>query len=187
MQLREPDFDRLFDAIVADPAGSSAEAPPPAEPAAAAAARSDEAREEKIRVALALFHRGEYRRCVALLGEVESDGGHDPRVVAFLAASRALVHGQVRSGLQVCVETLRKAFYIPDLYCALGVLLLRGGDRSKAYAAFHRGLRIDPKHPALRARVREMGVRRSPLLRFLPRTHPANRVLGILRARLFPA
>ncbi|MBE0617310.1 MAG: tetratricopeptide repeat protein, partial [Proteobacteria bacterium] len=140
--------------------------------------------EEQIGQAVALFNRGDYARCNALLQDCGPEGARDPRVRAFLAASRSMVNGRVREGVVACIEAIRGAFYIPDLYCALGVLLLRVGDRAKAYAAFQRGLRLDPRHRGIKAKLHEMGERRGPVLAFLDRANPANRVLGRVRAQL---
>lgn len=184
--MARAEFDRLFHAILSEADGGCGDRRGGS--ARAGADRQEaERREECIRMAVALFHRGEYARCLSLLSDLKGGAEDDPRVVAFRGACRALTGGRVRAGIECCVQALRQAFYIPDLYCALGVVLLRAGDRAKAFAAFQRGLRIDPRHPALRKRVREMGVRRRPPLRFLRRSHPANRVLGMMRARLFPA
>jgi len=180
-------FDHMFHAMLEPGLG-----PTPASPAAIGAQEpkgpggSVEA-EKRIRTALEFFHGGEYVRCLTILRDLEGSPGADPRVRAFAGACRALVLGEHRQGLDACVTALKKAFYIPDLYCALGVVLVRIGERAKAHAAYQRGLRIDPRHPALRARLREMGQRRPPVLRFLPRDHHANRFLGRLRARFFPA
>ena len=102
----------------------------------------------------------------------------------LIVQPRVVTTGRVRDGLVACIQEIRSAFYIPDLYCALGVLLLRSGERSKAYAAFQRGLRLDQHHMGIKARVRDMGLRRSPVLPFLSRRNPANRVLGVVRARI---
>lgn len=177
MQIALNDFDLLFDALVGQaPAGSPASLP--------AAAEAGQEQEDRITRAVALFHRGDYVRCHSLLQQCDAQGSKDVRVRAFLVASRSMGNGRVRDGLVACLEAIRGAFYIPDLYCALGVLLLRAGDRAKAHAAFQRGLRLDPHHPGLKARLREMGERRHPVLGFLPRTNPANRVLGQVRAQI---
>ena len=177
MQIALNDFDLMFDSLVGQaPAQTPASLPSPQGPG--------QAEEEQISRAVALFHRGDYARCQALLQECEAGGSRDVRVRAFLAASRSMGNGRVRDGVVACLEAIRGAFYIPDLYCALGVLLLRAGDRAKAHAAFLRGLRLDPHHPGLNARLREMGQRRAPVLGFLHRANPANRVLGRMRAHL---
>ncbi len=175
MNIAVNEFDRLFDSVVA------VSAQPKPEPAPR---RASEEAETRINTAVALFHQGDYRRCNLLLRNCNGEAACDPRARAFLAASHALVTGRVRDGLVACIQEIRSAFYIPDLYCALGVLLLRSGERSKAYAAFQRGLRLDQHHMGIKARVRDMGLRRSPVLPFLSRRHPANRVLGVVRARI---
>ncbi|MDW7709405.1 MAG: tetratricopeptide repeat protein [Deferrisomatales bacterium] len=180
MERALTDFDRLFDSLVGE--APSVGAPEPVPVPGALAAIGD--LERKVNRAVALFHRGDYARCHALLQACGDDVLRDPRGQAFQAASRAMVNGRFREGVDACVQAIRGAFYIPDLYCALGVLLLRAGERAKAHAAFQRGLRLDPRHPGLRARVRDMGERRAPVLVFLARSHPANRFLGRLRTIL---
>ncbi len=180
MQIAVNDFDRLFDSLLGEvPQPSPGHGPDPK-----ARQGSGQELEDRIARAVALFNRGDYARCHALLQDCGAEGERDPRVRAFLAASRSMVNGRVREGVVACIEAIRGAFYIPDLYCALGVLLLRVGDRGKAYAAFQRGLRLDPRHGGIRARIRDMGERRGPVLAFLDRANPANRVLGRVRAQL---
>ena len=82
---------------------------------------------------------------------------------------------------------IEQSFYIPDLYAALGVLLVKSHRRAQAFAVFNKGLKVDPHHRALNNHLRGMGQRRRPVLAFLERTHPANRALGLIRARLVPA
>jgi hypothetical protein len=179
-------FDDLFDAILIPESTTPPGRPEPRRPERWTAEGTVQL-EERVRAAVALFHRREYVRCLALLRDLECNSEVDPRVGAFVGACRALVHGEVRQGLDACVRSLKRAFYIPDLYCALGAVLLRLGDRSRAHAAYRRGLRVDPRHKALTALIREMGQRRAPVFGFLPRSHQANRWAGLLRARLFPA
>jgi hypothetical protein len=184
LNMPAPSFDQLFDSLVE---GSVTSDPSVARDPSPEQRNGGQDLDERVARAMVCFHRGEYSRCYALLQDCAADSSRDPRIRAFLAASRSLINGRVREGVGACVEAIRAAFYIPDLYCALGVLLLRTGDRAKAFAAFQRGLRLDPRHRTLRTRVREMGERRPPVVRFLGRSHPANRVLGMLRARLLPA
>lgn len=175
-------FERLFDSILASPAlppaaqeGRRRRCPPPPE------------LEFRIRRAIGLFHQGEFQRCTERLGQLRDEAPGDPRVDAFLAASRALWDGNLVPGLQACVVALRRGEHVPDLCCALGSLLLQAGDRAKAHAAFRKGLAADPVHPHLRVKLRSMGVRQRPPLSSLPRASAVNRLLGLLRARLTAA
>jgi hypothetical protein len=182
MTAKSQSFDRLFDAILtSSPAPEAAAQENRRRPAAAPAL------EIRIRRAVALFHQGEYDRCVESLCALKDEAGDDPRVDAFLAASRALALGELGAGLRACVTALRRGAHVPDVCCALGSVLLHTGDRARAHAVFRKGLSSDPVHPHLRVKLRSMGVRRPPVLRSLPRSHAVNRFLGFLRARLASA
>ncbi len=175
--MREAEFNTMFDSILDGVSqGGAAVNRAPAAPAVPD--------EDKLRTAMALFYRGEYVKSLGLLRQLDAETSTDLRVAAFTAACRAVVMGEVRDGVQVCVRAVKRAFYITDLYVALGVVLLRAGQRSKAYAVFMRGARLDPRHSGLRAQLEAMGARRRPVIGFLRRSHPANRLLGTLRARL---
>lgn len=179
------DFDRLFDELI--------DAPPERPVAPAAGPVSAGARAQRGRASLApgatlqramkLFYCGEYGRCLSLL-EKSGEGRSDPRTAAFWGASLALVRGELDTGLKACVEAVRAGQFLPDVYCALGTALLRTGDRGKARAAFLKGLAVEPRHSQLRARLRAMGLRRTPVLSFLSRSHPLNRLLGACRAHV---
>ena len=176
-------FDQMFDSLTGEngPALSSVEAPAQrGNPFTAGA-------ENQIQKAMALFHGGRYAHCLSEVRKVETAATDDPRAAALLVACNALVSGQLRPGIERCAALIEQTFYIPELYCTLGVLLVKSRRRAQAYQVFRKGLKLDPQHRALHSHIREMGLRRRPVLRFLDRTHPANRALGLLRARLAPA
>ena len=176
-------FDQMFNSLT----GEDDPAPPPVESPARRSNESNAGVETQIQKAMALFHSGRYAHCLSEVRKIEATAAGDPRVATLLVACNALVSGRLRPGIERCAELIEQTFYIPDLYCALGVLLVKSRHRAKAYQVFRRGLKIDPHHRALHSRIREMGLRRRPVLRFLGRTHPANRALGLVRARLAPA
>ena len=141
--------------------------------------------EDPVGVALDLFYEGSYAHCLeALSRSKQPQGAEDPRVVALGAACRALVRGRLRPAIRACTWLVERGVHSGDSHCALGVVLLKGRRRAQAREVFLRGLGTEPGHPALRAQVERMGIRREPVLRFLPRAHPANRLLGLLRARV---
>ena len=178
-------FDRMFDSLIN-------EKPAPATDCAPALARDPAPPqmttevEREIQAAVVLFHGGRYAHCLSQVRKVEPVAGDDPRVAALLGACNALVSGRLRPGIERCAELIEQAFYLPDLYCALGVLLVKSRRRAQAYKIFRKGMLVDPQHPALHALVRDMGLRRRPVFRFLHRSHPANRALGMLRAHVAP-
>jgi hypothetical protein len=175
MENSDLDLDRLFDRAL----GSEL-------PSAAGSQRAQESAANLRGLperGLEFFCRGDYPRSLAEL-EGAAAAGH-PAARALHSAATDLLAGHVSGGIRGCVQALRSSPAHADLYHALGVLLLRAGNRGKARTVFLRGLALAPRHPRLRESLRALGVRRLPVLSSLHRSHPLNRLLGMLRARVF--
>jgi predicted Zn-dependent protease len=137
-----------------------------------------------------------HRRGVALL-----EGGHgheafehlsraylmDPQNARYrssYALALALVRGQFMGAVELGRAAVRQEFYNPDLYLNLARVYLAFGFKADAVRFLRRGLMVDPDHDRCQRMLRELGVRRRPPIRFLPRGHGLNRLLGRLQARL---
>jgi Flp pilus assembly protein TadD len=137
-----------------------------------------------------------HRRGVALL-----EGGHgheafehlsraylsDPQNARFrssYALALALVRGQFMGAVELSRAAIRQEFYNPDLYLNLARIYLAFEFKAEAVRFLRRGLMVDPEHERIQRMLRELGVRRRPPLRFLPRNHPVNRMFGRLQARV---
>jgi len=155
---------------------------PVEQPSDTRAAHTPERRD--VRRILELFYEGSYARCTQEIEALPPPACDDLRVTALRSACRAMVSGRVQPAIAACLELLGSAERQPDLYGILGTLLFRVKQRGEAHAAFRRGLGLAPEHPGLRAGLARLGVRREPTLPFLPRSHPANRVLGHVRTWL---
>ncbi len=93
----------------------------------------------------------------------------------------AFASGRVAEARTICERAVLTEFFNPDLYVNLGYVCLHAGDRRAAFSAFVKGLQLNPRHTALSRAVRRMGLRTRPVLRFLDRRHPLNRLLGRVR------
>jgi Flp pilus assembly protein TadD len=95
--------------------------------------------------------------------------------------------GEVDRGIGLCERALR--FHPDDMRLRLNVgrAYRLAGDNRAAHRSFLRAWRQNKRDPAPAAELARMGVRRPPLLRFLPRQHWCNRTLGRLRAQLWRA
>ncbi|MEW6488300.1 MAG: hypothetical protein AB1578_10380 [Thermodesulfobacteriota bacterium] len=175
--MKEPHapFEQIFSDLVL--AEARDESGPESEPLPAES-------EGRLREALALFAEGHYARSAEVLREAGVPALRGPRGAALAAAHSAFASGRLQPAVQECLALLQEHPQLPDLYAVLGVLLFKAKQRAQAHAAFRSGLALAPHHPGLHARLEEMGPRRAPLLRFLPRAHPANRWLGRLWAWL---
>jgi tetratricopeptide (TPR) repeat protein len=84
---------------------------------------------------------------------------------------------------KLCEKAVRMAPDDPLPRVNLGKVLRLQGDNGAAHAEFLSAWRLDTQHPAPASELSRMGIRRPPVLPFLPRSHWANVRLGKLRAQ----
>ncbi len=113
-----------------------------------------------------------------------------PIILSYYGWLQAVVDKKPRSGVTFC----RRAFtnfktsdphiagtVYPVLYLNLGRTLLLSGRKKEAVESFGRGLTYDRWHKELKKEMTSLGIRKSPVLPFLSRSNPLNRLLGKLR------
>lgn len=91
--------------------------------------------------------------------------------------------GTLDQGIVLCERAARRA---PDdvlVRVNLGKVHRLAGDMAAAHRSFVRAWSTDRRNPVAATELARMGVRRPPVLRFLPRSNWCNRELGRLRAR----
>ncbi len=113
-----------------------------------------------------------------------------PVILSYYGWLQAVVDKKPRSGVTFC----RRAFttfktsdphiagsIYPVLYLNLGRTLLLAGRKQEAVESFGRGLTYDRGHRELKKEMTSLGIRKSPVLPFLSRSNPLNRLLGKFR------
>jgi len=140
-----------------------------------------------------------YQKGLRLLQQGAHPDAYDHLSRAYLAAPQeatyrsayalglALIRGQFLGAVELARGAVREEFYNPDLYLNLAKIYEAFGFKAEAIRYLKRGLMVDPEAEELRCMLDRFGVRRRPPLRFLPREHLANRLLGRLHARLAAA
>ena len=88
------------------------------------------------------------------------------------------------SARRLCESAIRINPRDPLARVNLGKVLRLKGDNGAAYSEFITAWKLNKHHPAPASELSRMGIRRPPVLRFLPRTHRANVMLGKVRARI---
>ena len=126
---------------------------------------------------------GCFEDSMRLMQQEGSPDGLPMRYLSYYGLCLAMAGRRLREARQICERAVQAEFYNPDLYLNLGKVYLKAGDRGRAFKALVRGLRLNPRHSELIREIRHLGVRRIPVLRFLRRDHPFNRVLGRLLPR----
>lgn len=106
-------------------------------------------------------------------------------LLSYYGLCLALVENRVHHGLTLCKMAIEKQMLRPEFYLNLGKVYLKANQKAKALSTFRKGLQLTEKNSALLNELKRYGLRRQPVLRFLPRSHFVNRYIGLLvnRAR----
>ena len=91
---------------------------------------------------------------------------------------------QLDRGLDFCRRAAKASPRDPYVHINLGRVYRIVGDKAAAHRCFMDAWRVDRRNSAAAAELARMGVRRPPVLPFLPRSHWCNRKLGQLRFQI---
>jgi hypothetical protein len=134
---------------------------------------------------IALCRRGEWDKGIQILGRVVEAQGVSSELpgvaYSFLGWGVAKAQRRVRDGLRLCEHAVKVQFYEPDNHWNLARVRMLANDRRGAVQSIARGLKLDGNHEGLRALRHEIGIRRRPVIPFLSRDNPLNRLLGRMR------
>jgi tetratricopeptide (TPR) repeat protein len=103
-----------------------------------------------------------------------------PKYLSFYGLCLAMVSTKTQTALELCESAVAVEFYNPDLFHNLARVHLRMGRRDRAYPVLLRGLQLHPSHRGILGDVHSLGIRRRPILPFLARGNPVNRLLGAM-------
>lgn len=131
----------------------------------------------------AAFLRGDAIGAHAAFERAHRREPRDPRYMSWYGLTLVLVERNSNLGMVFCDQAIRGAAADPDLVLNQARVHLALNQRDRTVRALQRGLAIWPRHAGL-LRARDcLGWRRRPVLPFLSRNSPLNRLLGRLRHR----
>lgn len=140
--------------------------------------------EESLRRAQELLRSGLEMAALEHFANAHRRDPSNPRYRAHYGWAVAMIEHRFDRGLALCRSALRDAGEDPDVYHNLARILLANGRKSEGLKFIRRGLMVEPRYAPLLLEWRRVGVRRAPVLSFLPRRHLLNRLLGRVRGRL---
>src|SRR5262245_27841066 len=131
--------------------------------------------------------RGDFLDALAFFeATLELAGGAPGRLpvsaMSYYGLCLAMAADRSPEARDICEAAVEAAPGNPEMHLNLSRVCVRQGDRAHAFRTLVRGLRVEPRHPGLVEAMRRLGFRRRPVVSFLPRHHPLNRLLGSLRA-----
>jgi tetratricopeptide (TPR) repeat protein len=141
----------------------------------------------------ACLRKGDRKAALEVAKEALSIFPEDPFFLSHSGYLVATVEKRSREGCSICEKAIKimaksasddKEYFYPIFYLNLGGAYLVGRKRKAALDAFYTGLKYDAKNKELLSHIRKLGVRRSPVIRFLDRGNPLNKYLGKIRHRL---
>ena len=109
-----------------------------------------------------------------------------PRYRSYFGLCLGLAERRFDRALELCRSAAKEEFFNPALYHNLARLHLAFGFKSEGIRYLRRGLMIDPQNEPILKEMKNLGVRRKPVLSFLRRDHLMNRLFGRLRSRSLP-
>jgi len=130
-----------------------------------------------------LIRKGEYARATILLNEAIKIAPSNATYLSHLGLCIGM-QGNLPVGEGMCRKAINMEPFEPIHFVNLGRVLLEQGRRKEAREAFTRAYALDNTNAPAALELSRMGIRRRPVLPFLPRNHPLNVRLGKLRHRL---
>lgn len=106
-----------------------------------------------------------------------------PLLTSYFAYCLARERNEYHRALRLCKQAIESALPIPVLYLNLGRIFLTAGHKRQALNAFHHGLKLG-RHPLIVAEIKQLGIRKKPVIPMLPRNNTCNIYLGRLLTRL---
>ena len=119
---------------------------------------------------------------LAALGDLTRVKDVPSAYFSYLGFALAKQRNQIPQGIKLCRHAIKLEFFQTENYVNLArTCLLSEKFRREAFEAVRDGLRVDPEHPELIELERQLGSRKAPVLSFLGRKNPLNRLLGSFR------
>jgi tetratricopeptide (TPR) repeat protein len=115
--------------------------------------------------------------------EAASEIEKTPTVDSYLGLCLAGERRQFQRALALCGVACQRDPTNSLHYLNLGRVYLIAGQKSNAIRIFRRGLKIG-RNPRIVTELKNLGVRKPPVMAVLPRENPLNKYLGLLSAKL---
>lgn len=119
---------------------------------------------------------------LAALGDLTRVKDVPSAYFSYMGYALAKQRNQIAQGIKLCRHAIKLEFFQSENYVNLArTCLLSEKYRREAWEAIREGLRMDPEHPELLDLERKLGSRKPPVIGFLGRNNPLNRLLGSMR------
>ena len=136
---------------------------------------------QDFRVGLARLRDGDAVAAIELLRQAAKRDPENPYYLSYFGLGLGHAEGMWGEAERLCHRAVCRGRRQAQLYLNLAEVYVASGRHQAAADTLALGLRYMPHDARLRDEFSKLIVRRSQVLRFLPRTHVVNRVLGRVR------
>lgn len=102
---------------------------------------------------------------------------------SYFGLAIAMERGKLKEGISFCEEAVSMEPENPVLYLNLGKALFRAERKKDAIEVVRKGIKFGANKDAL-TWLETLGIRRKPVLPFLPRGHFLNKLAGLVLSRM---
>ena len=130
------------------------------------------------------------KKAMAVLREGHELYPEDPFILSYYGCLISIVDKKHKTGVEACqraIDKLAQKFPVgldasvkPLFYLNLCRAYLAGGDKKLAVDTVYKGMRFDTENGMLHQELIKLGVRREPFFKFLKRSNPINKHIGLL-------
>jgi len=131
----------------------------------------------------ALLEQGQDEQALQQLRAAYGQAPQHARIRSYYGLAVARAERSFKDAIDLCSSALKQEFFNPDLYYNAACVYLAFDFKADAVRCLRRGRMIDPSNKRIEALLADLGRRRGPILRFLPRDHRLNVWLGQARHR----
>jgi Flp pilus assembly protein TadD len=139
--------------------------------------------QELFRRAEVNIQRRNFDKARELLNEALKISPENPIYLSYFGLCLGMM-GDLTEGEKLCRKAAHLSPVSPIILVNLGRILLEQGLRKEARDQFSRAYDLDNTNSAAALELSGMGVRRPPVISFLPRSNVLNKVLGKVRHRM---
>jgi tetratricopeptide (TPR) repeat protein len=147
---------------------------------------SEEAR-EFFRQGMERIESGDMEESSRLFEKAYKLDRENPLYMSYYGMSAALRWGKIGLGIELCTKAVKKEFFKAEHYLNLAKVYVAADNKKGAITVLRKGVRFDPENAGIHDMLMELGVRKRPIIPFLKRSNPVNRLLGIFLRRTLPA
>jgi tetratricopeptide (TPR) repeat protein len=141
--------------------------------------------EEYFNAGMFLFERGKYVEATVAFKAAFEGNNKEPKYMSYYGYCLVKTGKMPKEGIRLCELACKREFFRPELFLNLGRAYVINGNKRKAHHAYRKGLSIDRDNRDIINDLHNMGIRKKPVLPFLERKNPLNKLAGRILYKLW--